>query len=265
MQNGSLEAFLHLGDSPRPLPLDTSHYSWQQPTDHKGRPGGKVRFGLWSFRTSRLDEATYRHLLELMLSDTAVVDARAEYLRADGQGVFVTVWGRRCTVCHVFDYFDSRGTHGQQPAWVLYFSLAAEQMGRAAGAAGAFVLPAARSYAYGPPAAGETKLVAVVSSLLARPLLKNDADPIQDLLGPGRVSHPQEWQQTITFLREEGVDVVFRKGVMAYGPQAAPGTPGRLIIDPDASIGALRHETQHYLDDKAQGLLGMKALLLPKT
>jgi hypothetical protein len=42
--------------------------------------------------------------------------------------VFVTVWGRRCTVSHVFEHFDSRGTNGQQPGCILYFSLTAEEM-----------------------------------------------------------------------------------------------------------------------------------------
>ncbi|HEX8428320.1 hypothetical protein [Hymenobacter sp.] len=73
-----------------------------------------------------------------MLNPHAVVDAHAHYGRADGQGTFVTVWGRRCCVCHVYSAFDARGTSGQQPGWTLYFSLAAEQMGREAGAAGAF-------------------------------------------------------------------------------------------------------------------------------
>jgi len=47
---------------------------------------------------------------------------------------------------------------------------------------------------------------------VARPLLKNEADPVYDLLGPGRVSHPQEWNETITRLKQEGVRVVFRAG-----------------------------------------------------
>ncbi|WP_139922599.1 hypothetical protein [Hymenobacter sp. DG01] len=74
-----------------------------------------------------------------MLSPGALVDARATYGRADGQGTFVTVWGRRCSVCHVFSYFDAHGTQGQQPGWTLYFTLAAEEMGREAGSADPFV------------------------------------------------------------------------------------------------------------------------------
>lgn len=88
---------------------------------------------------------------------------------------------------------------------------------------------------------------------------------MHDLLGSGKISHPTEWQETIAALQTEGVDVVFRNGVMAYGPQAVAGMPGRLIIDPEASIGALRHEAQHYFDDKAAGFPGMTALLHPST
>ena len=90
---------------------------------------------------------------------------------------------------------------------------------------------------------------------VARPLLKNEADPVYDLLGPGRVSHPQEWNETITRLEREGVEISYREGVMAYW--AKEGEPGRIIIDLNCSIAALRHETKHFLDDKALGYPGM--------
>jgi hypothetical protein len=90
---------------------------------------------------------------------------------------------------------------------------------------------------------------------VARPLLKNKADPVHDLLGPGRVSHPQEWNETITRLKQEGVEISYREGVMAYW--AKEGEPGRIIIDLNCSIAALRHETKHFLDDKALGYPGM--------
>ena len=121
MQNASLEAFLSLGSAI--IPLDASHYEWRQHVDHRGRPRSKVRAGAWSFVTSRLDQASYQHLLALMLSATAVVEAHATYRRADGHGTFVTVWGRRCTVCHVYEHFDARGTNGQEPGWVLCYDL----------------------------------------------------------------------------------------------------------------------------------------------
>ena len=163
MQNASLAAFLHLEGSPFAIPLDASHYQWQQQIDHRGRPRSKVRAGSWSFATSLLDQASYQYLLELMLSPTTVVEARATYGRADGQGTFVTVWGRHCTVSHVFSYFDARGTPGREAGWTLYFTLAAEEMGREAGTAGAFVMPAARSYAVTPPASVAGPVVQAVA------------------------------------------------------------------------------------------------------
>ena len=82
-----------------------------------------------------------------MLSATAQLDAHAEYGRSDGQGLFVTVWGTGCYVSHVADYFDSRGTDGREPGWRLFFTLAPQEMGRTAGAKGAFVAPQSREYA----------------------------------------------------------------------------------------------------------------------
>jgi hypothetical protein len=86
-----------------------------------------VRAGSWRFATSLLDQASYQHLLELMLSPTTVVEARATYGRADGQGTFVTVWGRHCTVSHIFSHFDARGTPGREAGWTLYFRRAIER------------------------------------------------------------------------------------------------------------------------------------------
>jgi NAD:arginine ADP-ribosyltransferase/Hemolysin coregulated protein Hcp (TssD) len=152
MQNASLEAFLSLEGVATKIPLDSSYSEWRQAIDHRGRPRGKVRYGRWHFATSTLNSAQYEQLLTLMLSSTARVDAHATYARADGQGQFVTVWGTGCYLVHLHSHFDARGTHGQEPGWTIYFTLAAEEMGREAGAAGAFVPPVARSYAYSGPA-----------------------------------------------------------------------------------------------------------------
>ncbi len=41
---------------------------------------------------------------------------------------------------------------------------------------------------------------------------------------------------------------------MAYAPDPREaGLPGQLLIDPDASLSALKHEYQHFLDAKAEG------------
>jgi hypothetical protein len=52
-------------------------------------------------------------------------------------------------------------------------------------------------------------------------------------------------------LEEKGVQLDPRPGHMAYSPNT--GGPGKLILDPEASIGALRHEVQHFLDVEAGG------------
>jgi hypothetical protein len=56
--------------------------------------------------------------------------------------------------------------------------------------------------------------------------------------------------------KDMGVSVVSRPGTMAFEP--AFGQPGRLLLYPDASIGALRHEFQHVVDDAALGIPGFE-------
>ena len=128
-----------------------------------------------------------------MLSATAQLDAHAEYGRSDGQGQFVTVWGTGCYVSHVYDYFDGRGTDGREPGWQLFFTLAPQEMGRTAGARGAFVAPVSREYTYadkvdtvgtvvpaggrGPKGFGDT-----IGAFSKRPYdLENCGGPIQKL------------------------------------------------------------------------------------
>jgi hypothetical protein len=57
-------------------------------------------------------------------------------------------------------------------------------------------------------------------------------------------------------LDEAGVEVVPSEGRLSFQP-GAPGAPGTMILDPDASIGALRHEFQHFLDYQAAGNPGL--------
>jgi hypothetical protein len=56
---------------------------------------------------------------------------------------------------------------------------------------------------------------------------------------------------------EAGVEVIIRDGAMAYGPAPSPGRPGQIVLDPDASYGALLHEMQHLREDRDAGWLGM--------
>ncbi|MFD0671915.1 hypothetical protein [Cohnella sp. GCM10027633] len=81
---------------------------------------------------------------------------------------------------------------------------------------------------------------------------KNDADPFREIYGPGRLSHPEEWNSIIKRAQEAGVEVrILDRDIMAYAPRGS--NPGQLNIYEDASISALRHEYQHFLDDKARG------------
>ncbi|MCT4687736.1 hypothetical protein, partial [Vallitalea sp.] len=89
---------------------------------------------------------------------------------------------------------------------------------------------------------------------------KNIADPMRDFAGSGIDSNPNEWNAIVKQLRDDGVEVIYRDGAMAYSPGLSPGEPGQLIIDPNASYSALVHEYQHYLDDLAGGFQGMRQL-----
>lgn len=68
-------------------------------------------------------------------------------------------------------------------------------------------------------------------------------------LGSAQRSHPEEYKRTMDELKESGVEVVIRPGTLAFSP--AKGEPGRMILDPEASIAAIRHEFKHFLDHRA--------------
>ena len=87
-------------------------------------------------------------------------------------------------------------------------------------------------------------------------MFRKGADPLGEEFGPGRISNTKEWQIILDDLQNQGVEIVHREGVMGYSP--AKGKPGQLVIDDNASYGALLHEKQHYLDDLKQGFPGMK-------
>jgi hypothetical protein len=84
-----------------------------------------------------------------------------------------------------------------------------------------------------------------------------DADPLR-ALGPALETHPAEFQLAMKRLDDAGVEVDLRPGSMSYSPSAVSGQPGRLILDPDASYGALVHEMSHFADDEAAGFPGLR-------
>lgn len=83
--------------------------------------------------------------------------------------------------------------------------------------------------------------------------MKNNADPMRDVLGSGRVSNSEEWDDLIKILEDSGVEIKYRENAMAYAPGLSDGNPGQITIDPDASLSALKHEYQHFLDAQAEG------------
>ena len=86
-------------------------------------------------------------------------------------------------------------------------------------------------------------------------------DRLFNALGPARINNRHEYDQIMSDLRRNGVEVSFRTREFAYGPASSSGKPGNMVIDPDASIAALRHEYGHYLDDAALGFPGSRYYL----
>ncbi|MBB2941909.1 hypothetical protein FB565_001613 [Actinoplanes lutulentus] len=88
-------------------------------------------------------------------------------------------------------------------------------------------------------------------------LRHSEADPLARW-GPARQTHPEQWDAAIREAEEAGVEVSFRSGGLAYGPSPSPGQPGVMVLDPEASYGALLHEMQHLRDDRDVGWAGMR-------
>ncbi|HET9501896.1 MAG TPA: type VI secretion system tube protein TssD [Hymenobacter sp.] len=240
----SFSAELHVGG--QVFRLRQCTYQTEQATDARGRTVAKVRFGPVAL------------VLDVPEGDALLAWAASPHKRQAADIVFRSVMGGspletlRLSGAYCVAYAEEF-VHGDATAGAYVAHLTLSDPGGftllPGGPAAGFVAPAAREYAYVAPA------VAGSSAVAGRPFLKNEADPVRDILGSGRESHPQEWEATLAMLRREGVEVTYRPGVMSYW--AVEGQAGRMLLDPDASIAALRHETQHYLDDKALGHPGM--------
>ncbi len=83
--------------------------------------------------------------------------------------------------------------------------------------------------------------------------LRSQGDPMLSIQGPGKGS--PEFDDLVTKLEAAGFEVEIRTGSLAYSP--AKGSPGKILLDPDASLSALRHEALHATDDAANGFPGM--------
>lgn len=104
---------------------------------------------------------------------------------------------------------------------------------------------------------GSASLARQPSGGLEGKLLHADADPLR-VFGPASETHPEEFQEAMTRLSEAGVEVDLRPGTMSYSPAAMGGRPGRLILDPEASYGAVLHEMSHFSDDELAGFPGLR-------
>ncbi|WP_099223926.1 hypothetical protein [Listeria costaricensis] len=84
-----------------------------------------------------------------------------------------------------------------------------------------------------------------------------DPDPAKAVNGPGKESHPKEWNETINNLEKDGVEIISKdsNGSIAYAPKSDFRNP-QMIISDDVSYSALMHEQQHYLDDMENGFPG---------
>lgn len=95
--------------------------------------------------------------------------------------------------------------------------------------------------------------------LAANSGMKSGGDRLLGSLGPAHLNNADELAAITADLRRHGVAIDYRAGQYAYGPRA--GEAGNLVIDPNASISAWRHEYGHFLDDLANGQPGLGAYM----
>lgn len=97
----------------------------------------------------------------------------------------------------------------------------------------------------------------VVRSNKRTEIFHAEGDHLFDTLGPAIINNKKEYNYIISELARNNVEVKFRSGQFGYGPSIKGGKPGQMIIDPYASIAALKHEFGHYLDDAELGFPSM--------
>lgn len=80
-------------------------------------------------------------------------------------------------------------------------------------------------------------------------------DRLLGSLGPDNLNHADELANTVQRIQGAGGTVEFRAGTLAFSPTR--GAPGKVILEPNASISAVRHEAGHFFDDIGLGSPGM--------
>lgn len=87
------------------------------------------------------------------------------------------------------------------------------------------------------------------------------ADPVADILGAAYKSHPKRLNEIINILKSKKVEIIYKETeTLGYSPGLSKGNPGQILIHKEASISGWEHEFRHFLDDEAEGFLGMRAL-----
>ena len=101
----------------------------------------------------------------------------------------------------------------------------------------------------------------VENDIISGMRFRDDEDFLYKVLGAALVNNKSEIDEIMRVLetRGDGVRLV-DDGSMYYNPGSG-GRPGKIIIDRNASIGAWMHEYRHFLDDEADGFIGLKALM----
>ncbi|MCL1873963.1 MAG: hypothetical protein FWF85_07595, partial [Clostridiales bacterium] len=99
---------------------------------------------------------------------------------------------------------------------------------------------------------GETPPKNTIKKIIVKTLNK-EAAPFFDVLGPGKESHPEDWNRMIKELEKKGVEIKYKENAYAYCPSFKKGKPGQLHLDPNASISALEHEYTHFVQFEKRG------------
>ena len=97
--------------------------------------------------------------------------------------------------------------------------------------------------------------------MLSFGVFNTTADPMREVTGAGRNSHPKETENILKALEEAGVQLEYRDNAMCYQPSITAGLAGRFVIDQEASYSAWLHEYTHFLDDKDDGYLGFRVFM----
>jgi hypothetical protein len=233
-------------------PLRQCQFGFTQATDQRGRVQAKVRHGLLHLT---LDVPDTDLLLDWAHTAHKPLGGHVTFFEPDQRTARETLsFAAGQCVSYQETFVAGDGAAG---AYVCQLTITSDGLTLAPGGpASAFVAPAARECAA--PVETDITTSAVATQVAYR---KNLADPVRDVLGPGRLSHPAEWQSTLADLRAAGVEIMLTpEERLAYAPGTRPGSPGQIHLHENASIGALRHEYQHFLDDQAAGFLGTRGL-----